>query len=496
MPDAPALQLDGIRKAYPGVLALDGVDLDVRRGEVHVLLGENGAGKSTLVKVVAGAVRPDAGRVLVGGAPAALRGPRDARALGVAVVHQELALVPGLTAGENVFLGREPRRLPGVVDRRATHARAQAILDGLGAGVRADAPVARLSLARRQLVEIARALALDARVLVLDEPTSALGEREAAALLDAVRALAARGVGVVYISHRLDELFAVGDRVTVLRDGRRVATHDVRAVDRARLVHEMADRPVAEAAPRPAAPRGAELLRVEGLTRRGALHDVSFALHAGEVVALAGLVGAGRTEVARALVGLDPVDAGRVVVRGRARRIRSPRQALRAGLALVPEDRKRQGIVPGRPIRENVALAALRALARLGVVRRAAERALAERHAGALRVRAASVEQAVGTLSGGNQQKVVLARWLAARAEVLILDEPTRGIDVAAREELYALVGRLAAGGAAILLVSSELPEVVRLADRVLVMRAGRVAGEFARGEATPAALLACAVGA
>jgi ribose transport system ATP-binding protein len=477
------------------VIALDDVDLTLHRGEVHVLLGENGAGKSTLVKILAGAHRMDAGRIVVDGAEAAISGPRHARELGIGVIYQELALVPGLDAAENVFLGREPRRLRGVVDRGAMARRARRILDELGASFDVRTPVRRLTLAERQLVEIARALSLDARILVMDEPTSALTEREARTLFAVIRRLTARGVAVVYISHRLDEIFEIGDRVTVLRDGRRIATCDVRGADRRGLVRLMADREVEEGVPRTLVPRGDELLRVEGLGRRGAVHDVSFTLHAGEVVGVAGLLGSGRTELARAIFGADPPDAGRVLVRGRPVRIRSPRQAIRAGIGYVTEDRKAQGLVLNLSVRENLVLPVLPAVSRLGIVSSDDETGRAADLVRSLRIKTPSLEQAVLNLSGGNQQKVVLGKWLACRVDVLLLDEPTRGIDVGAKQEIYGLVDRLAAEGVGILLISSELPEIVGLSDRVLVMRGGGVAGEFARAEATQERILACAVG-
>ena len=494
--DDVVMRMEGIRKAFPGVVALAGVDLALRRGEVHVLLGENGAGKSTLMRIVSGALGKDAGRILVDGRPVEIAGPRHARELGIAIIHQELRLVPALSAAENIFLGREPRLLPGVVDRRTMLVRARALLDRLGASFDPARPVAALRVAERQLVEIARALSLDARILVMDEPTSALTERETRTLFEVVRSLTARGVGVVYISHRLDEIFAIGDRVTVLRDGRPVATLPVRGADRRALVRRMAGREGEERRPKAAVAPGEELLRVEGLTRRGILDGVGFTVRAGEVLGVAGLLGSGRTEVVRALFGLDRADEGRVWVRGRPRRLRTPRQAIRAGLGFVSEDRKGDGLVLGLTVRDNIALPVLRALSRLGVVRPAAERALAARFIRDLRIRATSAEQRVLHLSGGNQQKVVLAKWLAARVDVLFLDEPTRGIDVGAKQDIYALVDRLAAEGVGIVLISSELPELVGLADRVLVMRDGRVAGEFPRAEATQERLLACAVGA
>jgi ribose transport system ATP-binding protein len=493
-PADAVLRLDGVRKSFPGVVALDDVDLEVRRGEVHVLLGENGAGKSTVVRILAGAHRMDSGRLLLDGVEAAISGPRHARELGIGVIYQELALVPGLDASENVFLGREPRRL-GVVDRGAMAARARTLLEELGALFDVRTPVRDLTLAERQLVEIARALSLDARILVMDEPTSALTERETRTLFAVIRRLTARGVAVVYISHRLDEIFEIGDRVTVLRDGRRVATRDVRGADRRALVRLMADREVEEGVPRTSRTRGDELLRVEGLGRRGRIEDVSFTLHAGEVVGVAGLLGSGRTDVARAVFGADPADAGRLLVRGRPLRIRSPRQAIRAGIGYVTEDRKGQGLVLGLTVRENLTLPVLPAVSRFGVVNAGDEADRAEELARSLRIKTPSIEQQVLNLSGGNQQKVVLGKWLACRVDVLILDEPTRGIDVGAKQEVYGLVERLVGEGVGILLISSELPEIVGLSDRVLVMRGGRVAGEFTRAEATQERILACAVG-
>ena len=488
--------MTGIRKVFPGVVALDDVDLQVRRGEVHVVLGENGAGKSTLMKVLSGAYRKDAGRIVIDGRETEISGPRHAQTLGIAIIYQELALVPRLTAAENIVLGREPRRLAGIVDRTAMRATAAQALGQLGASVDVNVPVGTLSIAQQQLVEVAKALSLDARIIVMDEPTSALTARETRALFDTIGRLKARGVSIIYISHRLDEIFEVGDRVTVLRDGRNAGTFDVRGASRGELVRLMADRPVDERVTRTSATRGTEMLRVEGLSRRGAFQDVSFVVHAGEIVGLAGLLGSGRTSIARAIFGLEPPDAGRVLVRGVARRLTSPRDAIRAGVGFVTEDRKREGLVLGLSVRENLVMPRLRAVSAWGVIRRGEELAIADRYAQALRVKSASLEQPVRELSGGNQQKVVLGKWLACNVDVLILDEPTRGIDVGAKQEFYGLIDRLAEAGVGILLISSELPEIVGLCDRVLVMRAGRVAGEFAREGLTPHQVLTCAVGA
>lgn len=490
------LRMSGIRKTFPGVVALAGVDLELRRGEVHVLLGENGAGKSTLMKILSGAYRKDEGVISIAGHEVEIAGPRHARELGVGIIYQELMLVPELSAAENIFLGREPRRLPGVVDRRTMMREARRLLDELGAAFDVGVPTRQLSIAKRQLVEIAKALSLNARILVMDEPTSALTERESGALFTMIRRLTADGASVVYISHRLDEIFEIGDRVTVLRDGRHVATRSIGDTNRPELVRLMVDRDLNEIGMRTRASRGDELLRVTGLSRRGVLHNVALTVHAGEIVGLAGLLGSGRTRLARAIFGLDRRDGGEIIVKGRLRAISSPRQAIRAGLGFVTEDRKGEGLVLGLSVRENLSLPVLRTLNRLGVVRRAQEREMAQRYARELRIKSPSLEQAVLHLSGGNQQKVVLGKWLACEVDVLFLDEPTRGIDVGSKQEIYNFMSRLAAQGVGIVLISSELPEIVSLCDRVLVMRSGRVAGEFSREEATQERLLACAVGA
>jgi ribose transport system ATP-binding protein len=485
----------GIRKEFPGVVALDGVDLDVLRGEVHVLLGENGAGKSTLVKILSGACHKDAGAISIDGAEVEIDGPRHARELGIGVIYQELTLVPTLSAAENILLGREPRRGFGLVDRRRLRHTARQALDQIGASFDPRRLVASLTVAEQQLVEIARALSLDARVLIMDEPTSALSERETQTLFATIRRLTGRGVAVVYISHRLAEIFEIGDRVTVLRDGRHVATREIRGADRRELVRLMADRDVEDQIPKRSVPIGEEVLRVDGLRRGGVLHDVSFTVRAGEVVCLAGLMGSGRSDVARSVFGADAPDAGEIHIRGRRRHIRSPREAIRAGIGFVPEDRKGQGLVLGLSVRENIALPVLRLLSRIGVVRGRAERELGIRFVRELRVKTPSPEHRVRDLSGGNQQKVVLAKWLACNVRVLVLDEPTRGIDVGAKQEVYQLINRLAAEGTGILLISSELPEVIGLADRVIVMREGRAVTELARADASAERIMASAVG-
>ena len=492
---AAILRVSGIRKEFPGVIALDNVNLDVSKGEVHVLLGENGAGKSTLMKILSGALTKDAGQVCIDGVETEIHGPRHARELGIGIIYQELTLIPELSAAENIYLGREPRRLS-VVNRSRMIAEATRVLEELGADVPASVPVRTLSLAQRQLIEIAKALSLEPRILIMDEPTSALTVTETKNLFSAIRRLTARGVAIIYISHRLDEIFEIGDRVTVLRDGHNVSTHVVKTADRRELVRLMADRELDESISREATTLGDELLRVERLGRRGALSDVSFSVHAGEIIGIAGLLGAGRTELVRAIFGADPPDAGDIYIRGKKQRIRSPRDAVKLGIGFVTEDRKLQGLVLGRSVRDNIVLPILRRISRLGVVRRAEEHALAQSKVSELRIRTPSIEQLALHLSGGNQQKVVLAKWLACDVDVLFLDEPTRGIDVGAKQEIYALINTLAATGMGIVMISSELPEIVGLSNRVLVMRGGTIAGEFARTEATQESLLACAMGA
>jgi ribose transport system ATP-binding protein len=490
---APLLHMNGVTKSFPGVQALADVDLILHAGEVLALLGENGAGKSTLIKVLAGVHLPDAGTINIAGSPAAIRTPLDARRAGVSVIYQELNLVPGLSALDNVFLGQEDST---VLRRSEERRRARELFTRLGVDVPLDVPCGRLPAAQQQIIEIAKALAGEGRILVLDEPSAALTPQEVERLFAVVRELETRGLGIIYISHRLDEIFAIADRVMVLRDGRHVATRPTSAVTRPELIEMMVGRKLEQEFPPRVAAVGPPRLVAKGLCRGAKVRNVSLTVQRGEILALTGLVGSGRTEVARLLFGADRPDAGAIELDGRTLRLQSPRDAIRAGICLLTEDRKAQGLVLGRSVLENFALPNLGRWSRLGWLWRRPERHAFDRHAQGLRIKTPHAHQPVRLLSGGNQQKVVLAKWLEANCDVLIFDEPTRGIDVGAKYEIYLLMNALARQGKALLIISSELPEVLGMADRILVMHEGRITGEIANvREATQEQILRLAVG-
>jgi rhamnose transport system ATP-binding protein len=499
--DAPVLVLRHAAKSFGAVQALLDVSIELYAGEAHALVGENGAGKSTLVKILAGVYQPDAGALLADGQEITLHGPAAARAAGIAVIYQEPALFPDLSVAENMFIGRQPpptspalfigRR----IDRRAMRTEAAAIFARLG--VQLDpARIARgLSIADQQVVEIGKAISLEARVIVMDEPTAALSAAEVNRLFDVVRTLRAAGTAVLFISHRLEEVFALCQRVTVMRDGRKVLSRELEGLVAGDLVRAMVGRELAERPPGEQVAPGEPLLTVDRLTREGVFTDISFTVRAGEIVALAGLVGSGRSEVARAIFGIDRYDAGAVTVRGRRLRRGSPTGAMAAGVGFVPEDRRQQGLVMDMSVQQNVALASLGRLRRGGFIRASAERALATDWASRLAIKYGRLKDPVSMLSGGNQQKVVLAKWLGRKPAVLIVDEPTRGIDVATKAEVHHLLVQLARDGVGVLMISSELPEVLRISDRILVMREGRLMTELAHAEASEEEILSAATG-
>ncbi len=481
-----------ISKAFPGVQALRGVTFELAAGEVHALIGENGAGKSTLIRVITGAEKPDTGTVTVDDQPLGEADPRAARTLGIAAIYQQPQLFAELTVAENLALGREPGGLLRRVDWRRRRDDARALLARVGARIDPAAKVAALSMPQQQLVEIARAIGAQAKVLIMDEPTACLPEADVAGLFGVIRELRDQGVGIVYISHRLDELFEIADRVTVLRDGEKVGTAPIGEVDRARLIGLMVGRELSAVYPARAGAPGEVVLSARGLTCAAVgIEGVDLDLRAGEIVGLAGLVGSGRTELARVLFGLEPADGGTVTIAGRGVVLDSPAAAIAAGLAYLPEDRRRHGIVAPMGVAENVGLAVLPRLVRGPFLDTEAELRLAAEYAGRLDLRAASLHVAAGTLSGGNQQKVALARWLAAEPLVILADEPTQGIDVGAKAEIHKLLCDLADTGRAVLLISSELPEVLGMSDRILVMRGGRLVAELPRGSSQEAVLTA-----
>ncbi|MCU0978505.1 MAG: sugar ABC transporter ATP-binding protein [Pirellulaceae bacterium] len=474
----PLLRMRGIEKTYPGVRALRGVDLELRAGEVLALVGENGAGKSTLIKILGGAVASDAGSIHVDGRPVQLRGPTAARRAGVSIIYQEFNLVPALTARENIFLGQEPSRF-GWLPVSQEHRRSRDLFERIGVAIDPETPCRDLTVAQQQVVEIAKALSREAKVVVMDEPSAALSPRETRHLFAVIRELQAQGIGVIYISHRLNEVFEIADRVMVLRDGAHVGTRPIGELTRDRIIEMMVGRTLETEFPKQPAPIGPPRLVARGLRRGRAVRDVSFEVRRGEVLALTGLVGAGRTETARLIFAADRRDAGTVSLDGRPLSLRSPRDAIAAGICLLTEDRKSQGLVLGRSVLENFGLPNMNRFAPGGFLRLRREAAALDGYVAQMQIKLASRNQAAGTLSGGNQQKIVLAKWLKRNAEVVIFDEPTRGIDVGAKYEIYLLINRLAAQGKAVLMISSELPEVLGMSDRILVMHEGRITGEI-----------------
>lgn len=489
------LEMRGIEKSFPGVRALQGVDLQLDAGEVLALLGENGAGKSTLIKILGGAHRPDAGAITINGRPHTVQSPHDAQQAGIGVIYQEFNLIPALSAAENIFLGREKTQ-GGFVARQREAREASRLFERLGVNIDPWLPCRQLSVAQQQIVEIAKALSLDARIIVMDEPSATLTSEEVQRLFEIIRELKADGRGVIYISHRLEEIYQIADRITVLRDGVRVGERRIDQVSRNDLIELMVGRELKNEFPTRPCYAGRPRLVVQNLCRGTAVQDVSFEVRAGEVLALTGLVGAGRTETVRLIFGADRPDRGSVQLDGRPLRLNQPRDAIRAGIGLLTEDRKLQGLVLPHAVRENFGLPNLHWLSRLNFVRGRAERVAFADYVDKLRIKVSHADQQARTLSGGNQQKVVLAKWLARNCEVLIFDEPTRGIDVGGKYEIHTLINELAREGKCVIMISSELPEVLGMADRILVMHEGRVTGEISEvASATQEQIMELAVG-
>ena len=472
------LELQGICKQFPGVQALEDVDMDIRPAEIHALVGENGAGKSTLIKILAGVYSPDGGEILWKGQEVDIHNPHAAQEMGISVIYQELSLVPGLNVAQNIMLGRLPTS-GGFVRGRELYRRVEEMLGYIGFGVPPTAIVENLKVAERQMVEIAKALTLDASLVIMDEPTASLTSHEVERLFEVTRSLKARGVSVVYISHLLDEVFEIADRVTVLKDGKRVQTASVKDTNKTELVRWMIGHELREAVPIAPAQIREEVLRVEGLNREGALDDINLTVRRGEVVGLSGLVGSGRTELARCVFGLDPIDSGQICIEGQPVQIKSPVDAMRYGIGFVTEDRKLEGLVMKLPVRSNITLASLGTISNVGVLNFGLERRIARDLKDRLNIVTPSIEQLVRNLSGGNQQKTVLAKWLARELKLLIIDEPTVGIDVGARDEIYTIIEELIEQGMGILMISSDLPEILRMSTHLIVMRDGRIAEDF-----------------
>lgn len=477
------LEMRGITKRFPGVTALDQVDFELEKGEVHVLLGENGAGKSTLIKMLSGAYQPDEGEILMDGEKVDISSAMEAQALGISTIYQEFNLVPQLTVAENIFLGRQPRSF-GIVNRNKMRKDAQELLERIKVRVDADARVESLGVAQRQMVEIAKALSLDARILIMDEPTASLSGQEVERLFEIIYGLQEDEVGVIFISHHLEEVTEIGDRVTILRDGEYVDQVPA-STDRSEFVRLMVGRDIEDQFPRRKPELGDTLMEIKNISQKGVLEDISFELRAGEVVGIAGIVGAGRTELAEAIFGSVPADSGEVSVGGETLRPGQPREAKSRGIGFITEDRQGEGIVPPLSVSENLGLAAMGENSSAGLVNRRKQRQQAEKMIEDLNIRTPGPDQEIRYLSGGNQQKVVIGKWLLNESKILIMDEPTRGIDVGAKVEIYELINDLTENGAGIVMISSELPEVLGMSDRVLVMSQGRITGELSAEEAT-----------
>ena len=490
------LEMSGITKHFPGVLALDNAHLSVEAGECHALVGENGAGKSTLMKILSGAYRADSGLIMLDGETKQIDSPITARRLGITMIHQELNLLPELTVAENIFLGHEVVRGPlGWLDKRAMEKRSEQLLESLGQKLSARALIKKISLAQQQMVEIAKALSVKSKILVMDEPSSILTDRELHELFDLIGRLKQQNVAIIYISHRLEEIFKICERVTVMRDGRTIQTEVTGKLNQDQIIRLMVGREIEQFFPSQHSHPGEEILRLEAIEKAGKLRNIHLCLRKGEIVGLTGLVGAGRTELARVIFGADQPDSGRILLEGKPVSLRSPRQAIDLGIGLLTEDRKMQGLILNMMLRENTTLASLSRLVKRGFIDVSAEKSATKKFIRDLLIKTPSTEQKVRNLSGGTQQKVVLAKWLFTESKILIFDEPTRGIDVGAKAEIYQLMWKLVSQGIAILMISSELPEVLKMCERILVMHDGEITGELKREEADQEKIMALAMG-
>lgn len=491
----PLLTMKGITKSFPGVKALQDAGFSLLPGEIHFLLGENGAGKSTLMKILSGVYRKDSGEIWINGQLADINSPRTAAAHGIGIIHQEMNLVPELTVWENIYLGREVTDVFGFIKAEIMKKQTVILLTKLGSDIDPTAVVSSLSIGEQQMVEIAKALSYETKILIMDEPTAALTERETQNLFQIIRQLASDGVGIIYISHRMEELFALSNRVTVLRDGTYVGTVQTVDITFNELIKMMVGRDVTTRFPKQVATLGPEVLRVEGLARAGEIEDISFSIRAGEIVGMAGLMGSGRTEVSRAIFGADPMEKGNIYLDGQKCNIKTPADGIRAGIGFITEDRKHQGLVLAMSVGENMSLASLKYFCDKGFINEQQESKMITDHINQLKIRTPGVTQLVKNLSGGNQQKVVIGKWLATYPKVLIMDEPTRGVDVGAKAEIYHIMNMLTAAGVGILMISSELPEILGMSDRILVMHRGRIAAEMSIEDATQEKIMGYAAG-
>jgi ribose transport system ATP-binding protein len=496
MQEEIVLEIRNLKKEFPGVVALDNVDLQLMKGEVHVLLGENGAGKSTLVKIISGAYQKDYGDILLDGLKTDVKNPAHARELGIGIIYQELNLIPNLTAAENIFLGRERANKFGVINESMLISSSNKILNELGININCDEPIKNFGIAHQQMIEVAKALSLNAKILIMDEPTSALSETEISQLFTIIKKLKEKGVSIIYISHRMEELFEIGDRITVLRDGKKISTKRIGETSKDELIKMMVNRELTELFPKRTSKICEEILKVCNLTSKEKIKKISFNLHRGEILGIAGLLGSGRTELAHALFGLDKIDSGEIYIKEKLVEIKSPADAIKHGIGFLTEDRKSHGLILQLSVKENISIASLNSFSSLSVINFGKEEANAKRYQVSLRIKTPTLNQKVINLSGGNQQKVILAKWLSTKADIFIFDEPTRGIDVGSKADVYSLMNELAELGVAIIMISSELPEILGMSDRILVMNQKEIAGEISFPDATQEKIMQYALGA